>query len=459
MVPRFTIMEVACVLAFETLDDLSNNDILLSNVLFNSNAIDTVPCLLLCTVNIQTRATQLSISPFHDTRQEATARTMTANISNLRPPLLQSFLSLKMDQRAFASMKIFKSWSMALSLKRPPSTQTPIMSSLALTDLKDRVNGVWFQLGAAESPLQLTNMLLKQSKKWMHNYCAWQATSCSALVLRYAKPSYAPKIYVALGSGLHKTNMHHETSQDWQTRTSPWLWCARPLARPLCTCMWHHQKIGVEESALRRPVHLCRKSHHYKDVQHLSMMGTQRCASNVLDCIENVRLQDALGYTLSHARDVFSDLSLKLHDVAINTNYNVEWHRFQPSCLQSYAMFNRTHIETYDWNFFCKSWHIIGHMQERHKDLTKDSKGSCYCCRPKICIIMLNTNEPIDECEKWSEAHLTMAITANWLSKNDHDVITLMFVEFATACQEHLQASQRVDSCSPNADAIWVMQV
>ena len=76
------------------------------------------------------------------------------------------------------------------------------------------------------------------------------------------------------------------------------------------------------------------------------MMGSQRCASNVLDCVENVRLQNGLGDILSHAKDILSNRFLKVHDVDMNTNYTVEWHRFQPSYLQSYARFIRTHLET-----------------------------------------------------------------------------------------------------------------
>ena len=187
MVPQFTIMEVACVLAFETLDDIDSKDISLSNVIFNGNAIDNVPCLLNCTMDILKSATQLSISTLHDIRQEPIAKIMSAHTSGLWPPHLQLFPSTKIDQGA--STIGFQSWKMSISSKRPSRSQTPIMSSLALASPKDRVNGVWLQPGTAESSLQLTNMLLKEAQKVVHGSRAWQATSCSAFVARYATPS------------------------------------------------------------------------------------------------------------------------------------------------------------------------------------------------------------------------------------------------------------------------------
>ena len=177
-------MEVACVLAFDTLDDLASKNVSLTSISFNGNALDNPSCLLLCTMNIHTCATELSISPLHGSKQEPIARMMSAHTSTLWPPNLRLYSSA--DMGPSASMRGLEPWKFSLSPKRPPDVQTPITSSLALANTKDRVNGVWLQPGTAESSLQLTTMLLKDGDKGMQHPCAWQATSCSAFVARYA---------------------------------------------------------------------------------------------------------------------------------------------------------------------------------------------------------------------------------------------------------------------------------
>ena len=184
ILPHFTIMEVACALAFDTLDDLTSKDVSLASISFNGTAIDSPSCLLLCTMDIHTCATQLSISALHGSKQEPIARMMSAHTSLLRPPHLRLYPSKNMGPSAM--MRRLEPWNISLSPKRPPDVRTPITSSVALANTKDMVNGVWLQPGTAESSLQLTTMLLKEADKGMQHPCAWQATSCSAFVARYA---------------------------------------------------------------------------------------------------------------------------------------------------------------------------------------------------------------------------------------------------------------------------------
>ena len=58
---------------------------------------------------------------------------------------------------------------------------------------------------------------------------------------------------------------------------------------------------------------------------------------------------------------------------------------------------------------------------------------------------MMKTNELIGVHEEWVGAHSTMATISHCLMENTDDVTQITFVEFASACQEHLQASQKVD--------------
>ena len=57
---------------------------------------------------------------------------------------------------------------------------------------------------------------------------------------------------------------------------------------------------------------------------------------------------------------------------------------------------------------------------------------------------MVNANEFIGEYKKWNGSYLTMETMSNWLIETDDNVHPIAFVEFATACQEHLQASWQI---------------
>lgn len=184
MVPQCTIMEVACVLACETLDDAESTHFLLLSTIFNANAVDTPPCSLLCTLDIQRSVIQLSISPLQAVRQEPIALIMSAHTSGSRPPHLLWYPLTSMNRGA--SIRGFRSWNMALSSQQPPSLQIPVTCSLALANPEDEVNGVWLQPGAAEASLQLPNLFLKEVEDEMHNPCAWRAASCFAFVVRHA---------------------------------------------------------------------------------------------------------------------------------------------------------------------------------------------------------------------------------------------------------------------------------
>ena len=170
------------------------------------------------------------------------------------------------------------------------------------------------------------------------------------------------------------------------------------------------------------------------------MMASQRCGNSLIVCIESIHLQNDVGDGLSDARDLLSD-SLKVHDTGIEPTYGIEWHRFQPSCPHLYTRFIHTHLEIHDGYIACISWVTIGHMQERHKKCEE----SCKWCRPKTCILMMKTNELIGVYEEWVGAHSSMATISHCLIENIDDVTQITFAEFASACQEHLQASQKVD--------------
>ena len=58
---------------------------------------------------------------------------------------------------------------------------------------------------------------------------------------------------------------------------------------------------------------------------------------------------------------------------------------------------------------------------------------------------MMKTNELIGVYEEWVGAHSTTATISHCLIEKVDDITQITFAEFASACQEHLQASQEVD--------------